>query len=167
MNINCYCGKGYELHYKQKKQLLQGFDAFCGGDCLYKILLDEGFKDTGIERLHWVYPSQMNEPFDYWCRETKQYFRSRSEATFARWCEANQIRWEYEPYMIRFKHNQTYTPDFWLPDFSHFIEVKGAWSGSAKKKMRKAKDMGFRLLLVPDHLIKKLSRVWRNHNGTR
>lgn len=162
MKIHCYCGKGYELHYKLKKQLLQGFDAFCGGDCLFKLLLDEGFNDTGIERLHLIYPSQMDEPFDYYCNETKRYFRSRSEATFARWCNANGIKWEYEKYTIRWKYNQSYTPDFWLPDYSHFAEVKGLWSGSAKKKLRKAKETGFNIVLIPDHLIRQLTRVWRN-----
>jgi hypothetical protein len=109
----------------------------------------------------------MGEPFDYWCRETRRFYRSRSEATFARWCVANQIKWEYEPYTIRFAVRKSYTPDFWLPEYSQFIEVKGVWSGSAKKKMRLAVAKGFRLILVPDYLIHKLKRVWREKTNGR
>lgn len=158
MNVHCYCGRGYELSHKIKKQLLSGFDAFCGEECLLQLLVDEGFEDSGINKYHKVYPSEMHIPFDYWCKETREYYRSRSEATFARWCEANCIAWEYEPYMIKFDYKSTYTPDFWLPEYSHFVEVKGAWSGSAKKKLRRAKDAGFHIVLVPDHLIRKLTR---------
>lgn len=162
MTINCYCGSGFDLPFKQRKQLLQGFDSFCSGDCLYKYILDTGLTiEPDILKNGFIYPSIMNEPSDYWCRETQRFYRSRSEATFARWCEANQIRYAYEPYTIRFTTRRSYTPDFWLPEYYQFVEVKGVWSGSAKKKMRLAVDKGFKLLLVPDYLIRKLNRVWR------
>jgi hypothetical protein len=160
MNIHCYCGRGYDLHYKLKKQLLSSFDAFCGEECLYELLVEEGFKDRSRMYTHpLIYPSHMDAPFDFWCKETKQFFRSRSEATFARWCDANEIDWRYETYTIRFKSNYTYTPDFWLPEYSHFVEIKGVWSGSAKRKLRSTKEAGFHIVLVADHLIRKLTRL--------
>ena len=166
MNIRCYCGRGFDLYYKQRKQLLQGFDTFCGGECLYKYLVDTNItRQPDIWKNGEVYPGQMNEPFDYWCRETRRFYRSRSEATFARWCVANQIKYEYEPYTIQLPGRKSYTPDFWLPDFYQLIEVKGVWSGSAKKKMRYVVNRGFRLILVPDYLIRKLLRVWREKNN--
>jgi hypothetical protein len=106
----------------------------------------------------------MGDPFDFWCRETRRYYRSKSEAVFARWCDANAIDWEYEPYTIRFTDTKTYTPDFWLPEYRYFVEVKGAWSGSAKKKLRWTREAGFFIALVPDHLIRKLTRA-RIANG--
>jgi hypothetical protein len=159
VNIHCYCGRGYEIHYKHKKQLLVGFDAFCGEECLYQLLVEEGSRNFDIESRQDIEHSRMDEPTEFWCRETGQYFRSRYEATFARWCDANAIDWRYEPYTIRFKENQTYTPDFWLPEYSHFAEVKGLWGGSAKKKLRLAKDAGFRIVLVSSNLIFKLTRT--------
>jgi hypothetical protein len=158
-NIHCYCGRGYELPYKLKKELLVGFDAFCGEECLYQLLVDEGVENGIIEKHSLIYPTKMESPTEFWCRETRRYYRSRSEATFARWCEVNGIDWKYEPYTIRFRENQTYTPDFWLPEYSHFVEVKGIWAGSGKKKLRKAKEYGFNIVLVPNHLIYKLTRV--------
>ena len=158
MNIHCYCGKRYDLPRAQKKQLLFGFDAFCSGECLYELLVTEGVEDFLIGRHSLIYPGEMWEAAEYWCKENRQFFRSKSEATFARWCNINGIEWKYEPYMIRFKENQSYTPDFWLPEYSHFVEVKGAWAGSAKKKLRKTKECGFNVVLVPDNLIRKLLR---------
>jgi len=47
-----------------------------------------------------------------------------SEGVFARDCEASGITWVYEP--RRFKLSWcTYTPDFYLPEFDIWIEVKG------------------------------------------
>lgn len=161
MNVHCYCGKGYELHSRLRKELLAGFDAFCGEGCLYKLLVEEGFENRSITEKYGVEPSRMDSPTEFWCRETTRFYRSKLEAAFARWCDANYIEWEYEPYTIRLKQNQTYTPDFWLPKYSHFVEVKGVWGGSAKKKLRKAKSLGFLIALVPTHLVYKLTRLRR------
>ena len=162
MNVNCYCGKGYELPQKQKKYLLVGLDAFCSGECLYELLVAEGTLESAIieiENDSLISKSMMEVPSEYWCKETKKHYRSKSEATFARWCNANGIDWEYEPYTIQLNDRQTYTPDFWLPEFYHFAEVKGAWSGSGKKKVRKTKELGFNIVLVSDDLIRKLHRA--------
>ena len=159
MRVHCYCGKGYELYYKLKKELLVGFDAFCGEECLFGLLETEGFSGRGIVTRPEIEPSVMEPPIEFWCRETGHYFRSRLEATFAKWCDFNSIRWDYEKYTIRLANTQSYTPDFWLPEYSHFVEVKGVWSGSAKKKLRRSKHLGFPIVLVPTHLVYKLTRV--------
>ena len=163
MHIHCYCGKGYELPRRLKRESLVGFDSFCGEECLYQLLLDEGYASRVRGPLSFwkerIEPSQMDEPTEFWCKETRRFFRSRLEATFARWCDANAIEWEYEAYTIRLDDTHTYTPDFWLSEYSHFIEVKGVWAGSAKKKLRKAKSLGFLIALVPTHLAYKLTRV--------
>jgi hypothetical protein len=162
VRLHCYCGKGFDLHYKLKKQLLVGFDYFCDGDCVLKYLLDKGIGDPyyKISEHPFIYPSAMSTPFDYWDKELKRYFRSKSESTTARCFEANKIKWDYEKFSIKFPKGKWYTPDFWLPEFSHFIEVKGLWAGSAKRKLRLASQK-FNIILIPDYLIRKLERVWR------
>jgi len=51
-------------------------------------------------------------------------FRSRSEARWAVFFDTAKIRWEYE--LEGFDVNGTwYLPDFYLPDFDSFFEVKG------------------------------------------
>lgn len=61
-------------------------------------------------------------PTDYrGCR-----FRSRTEARWAVFFDAAKIHWLYEPegYIIEGKR---YLPDFWLPGFRSFFEVKGGY----------------------------------------
>lgn len=65
----------------------------------------------------------------------KKYFRSSWEANFAKWCDLSGIKWEYEPKTFDLG-NTTYTPDFYLPDFDLWIEVKGYWRADAKKKFK-------------------------------
>ncbi len=51
-------------------------------------------------------------------------FRSRLEARWAVFFDHLQVRWEYEKegYALR---SGWYLPDFWLPDMSVWIEIKG------------------------------------------
>ncbi len=50
--------------------------------------------------------------------------RSGWEVTFAEKCDEKNIRWEYEPETFTLSTGKRYTPDFYLPDFDLFIEVK-------------------------------------------
>lgn len=52
-------------------------------------------------------------------------FRSRLEARYAVFFDNLQVKWEYEPegYLI---NGVPYLPDFWLPKYSLFVEVKGS-----------------------------------------
>lgn len=47
------------------------------------------------------------------------------EKIVAEWLTANQICWERK--RIQYGIWKTYTPDFYLPDFDFYIEVKGFW----------------------------------------
>jgi hypothetical protein len=66
-------------------------------------------------------------------------FRSRLEARWAVAFDHLRIRWEYEPQGFECEGRLTdwagstrfpYLPDFWLPDFSTYVEVKAAMSES-------------------------------------
>lgn len=159
MRKQCYCGEGFELYYKHKKQLLHGFDLFCSGACLLYYLRKRSFvRPINISANGLIYPSEMGEPFDYYCPITKRAYRSKSEAIFAIWCDIHLVVWEYEQYTIRFTATRSYTPDFWLPEYSLFVEVKGAWAGSAKKKLRDTVNRGYTAILIPDYLIRILDK---------
>ena len=57
--------------------------------------------------------------------EYKDYlFRSRLEARWAVFFDACGIRWEYEPEGIILSDGSWYLPDFYLPDFHCYFEVK-------------------------------------------
>jgi hypothetical protein len=69
----------------------------------------------------------------------KIYLKSSYEIAYAKWLDLNNILWLYE--MERFGLGETtYTPDFFLPKFEKFIEVKGYMSPEAQKKIYMFKE---------------------------
>jgi hypothetical protein len=54
-------------------------------------------------------------------------FHSRWEANIARWYTFLRVEWVYEPKSFDIG-NQMYTPDFYLPEFDMYVEVKNFWS---------------------------------------
>ena len=62
-------------------------------------------------------------------------FRSRLEARWAVFFDHLGIRWEYEPEGFELGNGLRYLPDFWLPDWRLWVEVKpGAPDDVARKK---------------------------------
>lgn len=61
------------------------------------------------------------------------WMRSSWEIKFAKWCDKNNIKWLYEPRTFDLG-NCTYTPDFYVPIYSAYIEIKGWWRDDAKLK---------------------------------
>lgn len=65
--------------------------------------------------------------------------RSYAERRISKWFSDKGIKWQYEPYILRFRHKTKYIcyiPDFYLPDYKTFIEVKwGVWESSAITKI--------------------------------
>ncbi len=53
-------------------------------------------------------------------------FRSRLEARWAVFFDALGVRWEYEPEGLVLSDGTFYLPDFYLPDFCCYFEVKRA-----------------------------------------
>lgn len=54
----------------------------------------------------------------------------------------------YEPHILPLDETHFYMPDFWLPEYGIWLEVKGEWRLGAKSKFQKAL-----LILKPDRLI--------------
>ena len=71
------------------------------------------------------------------CKYKNQWFKSLWEANFAKWCDGSGIKWKYEPKAWKLKlnnKNTNYIPDFYLPEFDVWIEIKGYWRKDAKEK---------------------------------
>ena len=68
------------------------------------------------------------------------YFRSAWEANVARILNHLNIKWEYEPKRFFFIGENlevlSYQPDFYLPEFDKWIEVKGWWDKNSKERLR-------------------------------
>lgn len=67
-------------------------------------------------------------------------FRSRLEARWAVFFDAAGIRYEYETQGFELEDGTRYLPDFYLPDFDLFVEVKGDRPG-AKKDIERCASM--------------------------
>ncbi len=55
------------------------------------------------------------------------------EYKFAFFLDCSGINWQYEPKAFDLR-NTTYTPDFYIPEWNCYIEIKGWWRDDAKKK---------------------------------
>lgn len=77
------------------------------------------------------------------------WMRSSYEIILAKWLNKNKIEWLYESKTFDLG-NTTYTPDFYLPEFNLYIEVKGWWRDKAKKKFEefKQKYCGIRIKII-------------------
>lgn len=60
--------------------------------------------------------------------------RSMSEVLFAHHLDNLELEWEYEPQRFDLGWT-TYTPDFYLPNFEHWVEVKGFWTDQSLPKV--------------------------------
>jgi len=84
-----------------------------------------------------------------WMKYKKIKMRSSWEVAYAEYLDKNKIKWLYESKTFNLG-DTTYTPDFYLPEFNLYVEVKGWWRDDAKKKFkifkRKYKDIKIKIL---------------------
>ena len=66
------------------------------------------------------------------------WMRSIWEIAYAEYLDKNNIEWLYENKRFNLG-NTTYTPDFYLPEFDTYIEIKGYWRKNAKVKFKNFK----------------------------
>lgn len=90
-------------------------------------------------------------------------FRSRLEADFydglSRWVGGI----EYEPFTIRIPGDPPvhYTPDFWVPGTSVFLETKGMWSSGGRKKLDRLLEVWpeIPILIIPESVVRGFKHV--------
>lgn len=66
-----------------------------------------------------------------------------------RWERNNSIRLNY---LTRGKRKRYYIPDFYLPDYDIYIEVKGYWTDAAKHKMKDVQERNPVKILILESL---------------
>ena len=64
------------------------------------------------------------------------FMRSTYETRFAIALDKQNIDWIYEPKCFEIGLNRTYLPDFYLPTYDLYIEVKGWWRDDALEKFQ-------------------------------
>ena len=79
--------------------------------------------------------------------ETRAPFANASEAEFARILDFYQIEWQYEPKSFPLERDgggevtESFTPDFYLPQFDLFIELTTLKQDLVTKKNRKIRRL--------------------------
>ena len=66
--------------------------------------------------------------------------RSSYEIKYAQFLDLSGYKWKYEPKAFNLG-DSTYTPDFYIPEWDLYIEIKGYWRGDAKMKYIKFKKL--------------------------
>lgn len=90
------------------------------------------------------------------------WMRSSWEIEVAKWYDKNNIKWLYEPKAFDLD-TTTYTPDFYLPEFNLYIEVKGYWRDDAKIKFAEFKQRycGERIKILEKEELNSMSIIKR------
>jgi len=70
-------------------------------------------------------------------------FRSRLEARWAVFFDTLGIKYEYEKEGYALRDGTYYLPDFWLPDYHYWIEIKGQQPTSQEMVIRDGLNEGF------------------------
>lgn len=88
-----------------------------------------------------------------WPEYNGKKFRSSYEVRCAKALDAANIKWEYESVRLEVEVSpniiRSYKPDFYLPEFDRYIEVKGFWREDAKIKFEAANMfLGNKITLV-------------------
>jgi len=107
-------------------------------DCGKELAQYKGLRCKSCRNKFHVMKGRNNPAFGkspYWklIKYKKTWFRSYWEANFAKWCDGSGIKWEYESQRFDLG-SATYTPDFYLPEFNLYVEIKGYWRADAWKK---------------------------------
>ena len=89
-------------------------------------------------------------------------FRSKIEAAYAKYMDEHNIKYEYEKHLFEYeldKVSHSYRPDFYLPDYDTFIEVKYRINDNDElvfTKLKALKKQNKRILLVDSTMLNKL-----------
>jgi hypothetical protein len=73
-------------------------------------------------------------------------FRSTLEADWAASLDALSIAWSYEPEAVQLPSGELYRPDFWLPEITTWLEVKGPHD----ERINKTRELAEVAMHVPD-----------------
>ena len=101
-------------------------------------------------------------------KDLNQYFRSSWEANIARILNYLHIEWKYEYKRFHFLEETeeilSYQPDFYLPKYNKWIEVKGWMDDKSKKRLELFKKYYFteysNLILIDEEMYRSLSKQY-------
>jgi len=138
LNKKCQrCGKNFETTRWQNHQ-------YCGTNCAIKDVGSRPTSPKAVRAISGIRPDI----------HPSMYFYSRWEANFARILNLLKIKWVFQPEAFDLKF-QKYTPDFYLPEYDLYVEIKNFlsdYSARRDKAFRKLyPDKDLSLILKPKY----------------
>ncbi len=100
--------------------------------------------------------SLFGKPYSGWTIYNGLNFRSKWEAKFAEYLDMKDIEWEYESLHFAYKNSKgkesRYIPDFYLPVFNLFVEIKAPYyqNEDTPLKLEAVRKGGFDIVLIED-----------------
>jgi len=96
-------------------------------------------------------------------------FRSRLEARWAIFFDSFKLDWVYEPDCFILSNNQKYTPDFYLPKFDLYIEVKPSlWWQNIDYHSKRYEIFEKNLLILSDDFPSfRVNKLYQFDNGEK
>lgn len=161
----CVCHGRSNLLGEDKRQLDHSGNFVCSSECLIK-WAEKHRKNQkrNILKHPSIFESSMGNAFDVWSDTIKMGFRSGYEKVVAEYFWDNDVAFQYEPYTFMLnKGDSSYTPDFYLPDYGVFIEVKGVFHN--RKKLKVFRELYDYPLMVATWAIRKTFKYQRTNNG--
>lgn len=162
----CVCHTRSNLFGDDKKQLDFSGNFVCSSACLIR-WAEKNKKDNKKNLLKHpcVFESDMGNAFDVWSETIRMGFRSGYEKVVAEYFWDNDVAFQYEPYTFLLqKGDASYTPDFFLPDYGVFVEVKGIFHN--RKKLKIFRELYPQIpLIVSTWAIRKTFKYKRENNG--
>lgn len=126
------CGTIINIHWKEWKLLDPSADLFCSRSCLL-----EGIQSNSIKS--WCgYPTEDRQG-TLWSKALRCFFYSKFEEQIAKFFVREGIEYQYEKYWFPVG-TTIYIPDFFLPQYLCFVEVKGLYGVGSKNKLKKFRE---------------------------
>ena len=129
-------------------------------DALKKAWQDPEVKDKRIQA---VLAGKVGFP-GFYAEDLGHWVRSGWEANIARLFKYLGYHYEYEKYRFKLSTKEIYVPDFYLPVFDLFIEVKGNFygEGNLSKPKQFIVEKIKRMRIIDSSLYKKYDEIWRD-----
>lgn len=162
----CVCHERSNLVGEDRKQLDYSGNFVCSSQCLIKwASKNKQNRIKDLARHPGIFESEMGNAFDVWSESIRMGFRSGYEKVVAEYFYDHDVAFQYEPYTFLLHHDEaSYTPDFYLPDYGVFVEVKGVFHSRKKLQIFREKYPHVPLI-VATWAIRKTFRYKRENNG--
>ena len=97
-----------------------------------------------------IFSAEMGPANDCYSHKIGLGFRSSYELSVAEWFWEEDIGFMYEPYTFLLDTDtSSYTPDYYIPDYGCFLEVKGKWHNRKKLALFRKLYPKIPLLVIP------------------